>query len=111
MLFMRKQCEACQRGLVCFYTIFINIFSILTTIRRGEVIGSRRYRNGKRLRPGGHETSGRYPGRVRVEYDVAISSAHLPRETARYAETAAERGLDVIIAGAGGAATWRGNRG
>jgi 5-(carboxyamino)imidazole ribonucleotide mutase len=40
-----------------------------------------------------------------VEYDIAISSAHrLPRETARYAETAAERGLDVIIAGAGGAA-------
>lgn len=40
-----------------------------------------------------------------VEYDIAISSAHrLPRETARYAETAVERGLDVIIAGAGGAA-------
>jgi hypothetical protein len=28
MLFMRKQCEACQRGLVCFYTSFINIFPI-----------------------------------------------------------------------------------
>jgi len=40
-----------------------------------------------------------------VTYEVTISSAHrLPRETARYAETAVERGLEVIIAGAGGAA-------
>lgn len=40
-----------------------------------------------------------------VEYEVVVCSAHrLPRETANYAETAVERGLDVIIAGAGGAA-------
>jgi len=40
-----------------------------------------------------------------VEYEVVISSAHrLPRETARYAESAEGRGLEVIIAGAGGAA-------
>lgn len=40
-----------------------------------------------------------------VEYDVAICSAHrLPAETAAYASTAADRGIEVIIAGAGGAA-------
>ncbi len=40
-----------------------------------------------------------------IPYEVAISSAHrLPRETAFYAETARERGIEVIIAGAGGAA-------
>ncbi len=40
-----------------------------------------------------------------VDYDITICSAHrLPEETARYAATAVERGLAVIIAGAGGAA-------
>jgi len=40
-----------------------------------------------------------------VEYDVTVCSAHrLPHETADYASGAESRGLDVIIAGAGGAA-------
>ena len=40
-----------------------------------------------------------------VSYSLTVCSAHrLPAETAEYAATAAERGLAVIIAGAGGAA-------
>ncbi|MGR6835293.1 5-(carboxyamino)imidazole ribonucleotide mutase [Syntrophomonas erecta] len=40
-----------------------------------------------------------------VDYDITICSAHrLPEETARFASTAIERGMKVIIAGAGGAA-------
>jgi len=40
-----------------------------------------------------------------VSYSLTVCSAHrLPAETAEYAATAAERGLGVIIAGAGGAA-------
>ena len=40
-----------------------------------------------------------------VEYEYVISSAHrLPVETAEYAGQAKNRGLKVIIAGAGGAA-------
>lgn len=40
-----------------------------------------------------------------VEFEVAILSAHrLPRETSAFAENAEEKGLQVIIAGAGGAA-------
>lgn len=40
-----------------------------------------------------------------VEYDVTICSAHrLPVETAEYSKSAAEKGYNVIIAGAGGAA-------
>lgn len=40
-----------------------------------------------------------------VEYDVTISSAHrVPTETSRYAREAMDKGIDVIIAGAGGAA-------
>ena len=40
-----------------------------------------------------------------VAYDVTICSAHrLPHETAAYATTAESRGVEVIIAGAGGAA-------
>jgi len=40
-----------------------------------------------------------------IEYDYTICSAHrLPRETADYASNARVRGLEVIIAGAGGAA-------
>lgn len=40
-----------------------------------------------------------------VAYEADVVSAHrMPREMVAYAETAAERGLRVIIAGAGGAA-------
>ena len=40
-----------------------------------------------------------------VGYEVKVSSAHrTPEDTLNYAETAAERGLKVIIAGAGAAA-------
>ncbi len=40
-----------------------------------------------------------------LPYDITICSAHrLPHETSAYAEGAARRGLEVIIAGAGGAA-------
>ena len=40
-----------------------------------------------------------------VAYEMTIVSAHrTPKRLVRYAETAAERGLKVIIAGAGGAA-------
>lgn len=40
-----------------------------------------------------------------VEYEITVASAHRsPERAARYAGTAIERGLDVIIAGAGGAA-------
>ncbi len=40
-----------------------------------------------------------------VPYEVVISSAHrAPVQTAKYAETAAERGLEVIVAAAGAAA-------
>lgn len=44
-------------------------------------------------------------GRFGVNYEITICSAHrLPEQTAKYATTAAERGIQVIIAGAGGAA-------
>lgn len=40
-----------------------------------------------------------------ITYEVLISSAHrLPEDTASFAKNAAERGVEVIIAGAGGAA-------
>jgi 5-(carboxyamino)imidazole ribonucleotide mutase len=40
-----------------------------------------------------------------IPFEVRMSSAHrMPQETREYAETAAERGLEVIIAGAGWAA-------
>lgn len=40
-----------------------------------------------------------------VAFEVSVISAHrTPRRAAQYAETAADRGLKVIIAGAGGAA-------
>jgi len=40
-----------------------------------------------------------------IRYEVGVVSAHrMPREMIEYAETAAPRGLRVIIAGAGGAA-------
>ncbi len=40
-----------------------------------------------------------------IAYDYTVCSAHrLPNETAQYASGAAERGVQVIIAGAGGAA-------
>lgn len=40
-----------------------------------------------------------------ISYEVRVVSAHrTPEQLAEYAKTAEERGLDVIIAGAGGAA-------
>ncbi|HBQ87459.1 MAG TPA: 5-(carboxyamino)imidazole ribonucleotide mutase [Syntrophomonas sp.] len=40
-----------------------------------------------------------------IEYEITVCSAHrLPEETADFARTAIDRGVDVIIAGAGGAA-------
>jgi len=40
-----------------------------------------------------------------VDYEYTVCSAHrLPAETAEYARGAAERGIKIIIAGAGGAA-------
>ena len=40
-----------------------------------------------------------------VEYEITVASAHRsPERAATYAREAAEKGLDVIIAGAGGAA-------
>ncbi|NLL57064.1 MAG: 5-(carboxyamino)imidazole ribonucleotide mutase [Firmicutes bacterium] len=43
--------------------------------------------------------------RFQLSYEVLISSAHrLPEETAEIARNAAARGIEVIIAGAGGAA-------
>ena len=43
--------------------------------------------------------------KFKVDYEYTIHSAHrLPRETAAYAESAAGRGIKVLIAGAGGAA-------
>jgi phosphoribosylaminoimidazole carboxylase PurE protein len=40
-----------------------------------------------------------------IPYDIAISSAHRsPDKTIRYAQEASKRGVEVIIAGAGGAA-------
>ena len=42
---------------------------------------------------------------LKIPFEVRMSSAHrMPQETREYAETAAERGLEVIIAGAGWAA-------
>ena len=40
-----------------------------------------------------------------IEYEVRVISAHrAPEEARRYAQTARDRGLEVLIAGAGGAA-------
>ncbi|MFH1624179.1 MAG: 5-(carboxyamino)imidazole ribonucleotide mutase [Pseudomonadota bacterium] len=40
-----------------------------------------------------------------IEYEMTISSAHRsPAKTTKYAQSAIERGIEVIIAGAGGAA-------
>ena len=43
-----------------------------------------------------------------LPFEVQILSAHrLPEETAEFAKNAADRGVAVIIAGAGGAAHWQ----
>lgn len=43
--------------------------------------------------------------KLEVPWEISIKSAHrTPDEMFRYAETAGERGIEVIIAGAGGAA-------
>jgi 5-(carboxyamino)imidazole ribonucleotide mutase len=42
---------------------------------------------------------------MQIDYELEISSAHrLPEKTARYARTARDRGIEVMIAGAGMAA-------
>jgi phosphoribosylaminoimidazole carboxylase PurE protein len=44
-------------------------------------------------------------GRFQVPYELIVASAHRsPERTREYARTAQERGLQIIIAGAGGAA-------
>lgn len=44
-------------------------------------------------------------GEFGVDYEITICSAHrLPAQTAQYASTAMDRGIEVIIAAAGGAA-------
>ena len=51
------------------------------------------------------EAAGQALAEFDIGYEVKVSSAHrLPRETIEYGESAASRGLGVIIAGAGGAA-------
>ncbi|MDP9727241.1 5-(carboxyamino)imidazole ribonucleotide mutase [Alicyclobacillus tolerans] len=47
----------------------------------------------------------KYLGDLDIPYEAKVVSAHrTPDEMFQYAETAAERGLQIIIAGAGGAA-------
>jgi phosphoribosylaminoimidazole carboxylase PurE protein len=51
------------------------------------------------------EEAGGVLGRFEVPYEMTVASAHRsPERTKEYARTAHERGLQVIIAGAGGAA-------
>jgi len=51
------------------------------------------------------EPAGQALAELGIDYEVRVISAHrLPDETLDYGRTAAERGLGVIIAGAGGAA-------
>jgi phosphoribosylaminoimidazole carboxylase PurE protein len=51
------------------------------------------------------EEAGKILAEFRVPYEITVSSAHRsPERTAEYARKAAGRGLEVLIAGAGGAA-------
>ena len=51
------------------------------------------------------EAAGQALAEFGIGYEVKVSSAHrMPHATLEYGETAAARGLQVIIAGAGGAA-------
>lgn len=51
------------------------------------------------------EEAGKILAEFRVPYEITVSSAHRsPERTAAFARKAAGRGLEVIIAGAGGAA-------
>jgi phosphoribosylaminoimidazole carboxylase PurE protein len=51
------------------------------------------------------ETAGKVLEGFGVPYEIVVRSAHrTPAETARYAQRAAARGIEVLIAGAGGAA-------
>ena len=51
------------------------------------------------------EETGKILAEFQVPYEITVSSAHRsPERTAEYARKAAGRGLEVIIAGAGGAA-------
>ena len=51
------------------------------------------------------EEGGKILEELKVSCEITVSSAHrTPQKTKKYAESAEERGLEVIIAGAGGAA-------
>lgn len=51
------------------------------------------------------EEAGKILDELKISYEITVSSAHrTPQKTKNYAETAHTRGLEVIIAGAGGAA-------
>lgn len=51
------------------------------------------------------EEAGKILDEFQIPWEITVSSAHRsPKRTAEYAEKAADRGIEVIIAGAGGAA-------
>ncbi len=51
------------------------------------------------------EEAGKILDEFKIPWEITVSSAHRsPKRTAEYAEKAADRGIEVIIAGAGGAA-------
>jgi phosphoribosylaminoimidazole carboxylase PurE protein len=55
------------------------------------------------------EETGRVLEEFGIEYQMVVTSAHRsPRKTRDYAQNAAKRGLEVIIAGAGGSAALAG---
>ena len=69
-----------------------------TNVRVGIVMGSESDRAVM-------EEAGRVLEDHGVGYELVVRSAHrTPREAAEYARTARERGLEILIAGAGGAA-------
>jgi phosphoribosylaminoimidazole carboxylase PurE protein len=51
------------------------------------------------------EEAGKILDELKISYEITVSSAHrTPQKTRKYAEGAEERGLEIIIAGAGGGA-------
>ena len=61
--------------------------------------------NGKRQRFAGDGKGSGGPERDGIPFEIDISSAHrLPEKTAQYAKSARDRGIEVLIAGAGMAA-------
>ena len=51
------------------------------------------------------EEAGKILDEFQIPWEITVSSAHRsPKRTAEYAEKATDRGIEVIIAGAGGAA-------